>query len=436
MLWLSCKLLQDFLLQQLFTKSESCIFFLLLFQSLWFLLSLGNFYIFSPFSWKLRYKLFFNRCESARDFKHTQRLLCICESSFVIKFTFDCFSIAIIPGNCSNFLQFLQNKVSNYSHIVFNISIVFDCSVEKSDSIVDLIFIRTTVKKTDCSIAWCNNYRWQTDSSFNFYIVIIYCSNSCIVSRCKFLKFRIDSVSYWFEAVCNRFWHLISILLINHLWLYFWFVSCFQNIIFANIFSCVGSNCSHIHELLHIWHHFKQQQFIFEWNWNLFKCFFSMFIIFFSYCLVCLGIGRVFELVHSVSHCSGSIMRHQSKSVALLMKHCLKVWKVCLGLIQVWRPLVSIAFNYKWFEELSHCSISMFCSINYICDSITHKFVSYIQLNFWIQFSHFQEINSFKSVFCWNWLNIASNRCSVLWITCNFCCLVSRICIKSRFFVE
>lgn len=414
----------------------NCIFFLVLFQHLWFLLSLGNFYIFSPFSWKLRYKLFFNRCESARDFKHTQRLLCICESSFVIKFTFDCLSIAIIPGNCSNFLQFLQNKVSNYSHIVFNSSIVFLCSVEKSDSIVDLIFIRTTVKKTDCSIAWCNNYRWQTDSSFNFYIVIIYCSNSCIVSRCKFLKFRIDSVSYWFEAVCNRLWHIISTLLINHLWLCSWFVSCCLNIIFANIFSCVGSNYSHIHELLHIWHHFKQQLFIFEWNWNLFKYFFSMFINVFFDCLVCLGIGRVFELVRFVLHCSGSIMQHQSKSIEQLTKHCLKVWKVCLGLIQVWRPLVSIAFNNKWFEELSLCSVSMFNSINNICDSITNNFVSHIQLILWIDFSCFQEISSFDSVFCRKWLNITSKQRSILWITCNLCRFVSWICVKCRFFVE
>lgn len=149
----------------------------------------------------------FNRCESARDFKHTQWFLCVCESSFVIKFTFDCFSIAIIPSNCSNFLQFLQNKISNYSHIVFNCSIVFLCSVEKSDSIVDLIFIRTTVKKTDCSIAWCNNYRWQTDSSFDFDVVIINSSNSCVVSSRKFLKFRINLISYFFEAVCNRLWH-------------------------------------------------------------------------------------------------------------------------------------------------------------------------------------------------------------------------------------
>ena len=378
----------------------------------------------------------FNRCESARDFKHTQWFLCICESSFVIEFTFDCFSIAIIPSNCSNFLQFLQNKISNYSHIVFNCSIVFLCSVEKSDSIVDLIFIRTTVKKTDCSIAWCNNYRWQTDSSFDFDVVIIYCSNSCIVSRCKLLKFRINLISYFFEAVCNRMWHIISILLINHQQLSFESCLCFQNIIFANIFSCVGSNYSHIHELLHIWHHFKQWLFIFEWNWNLFKCFFSMFIIFSFDCLVCLGIGRVFELVHFASLNSGSIITHQSKSIAQLMKHCLIIWIICLDLIQVWLALVSIAFNYKWFEELSHCSISVLCSINNICDSITNNFVSHIQLNFRIYFSCFQEINSFNSVFRWNWLNIASKCCSVLWITCNFCCFVSWICVKCRFFVE
>ena len=133
--------------------------------------------------------------------------MCICESSFVIKFTFHSFSIAIIPGNCSNFLQFLQHHISNYSHIVFNISIIALCSVEKSDSIVDLIFKWTTVKKTDCSIAWCNNYRRQTDSSLNFDIVIIYGSNSCIVSRCKFWQTAVYCVSYWFEAVCNRICH-------------------------------------------------------------------------------------------------------------------------------------------------------------------------------------------------------------------------------------
>ena len=161
-----------------------------------------------------------------------------------------------------------------------------------------------------------------------------------------------------------------------------------------------------------------------------------MFIIFFSDCSECLGIDLFFEPVHSLLQNFGSAMQRVARSIEHLMKHYLTIWIICLDLIQVWRPLVSIAFNDKWFEELSHCSISILISINNICDSITHKLVSYIQLNFWIHFSHFQEISSFKSVFCWNWLNIASNRCSILWITCNFCCLVSRICVKCCFFVE
>ena len=98
--------------------------------------------------------------------------------------------------------------------------------------------------------------------------------------------------------------------------------------------------------------------------------------------------------------------------------------------------LISIAFNYKWFEELFQCSISFLNSINNVCDWITNNFVSYIQLNLWIDFSCLQEICSFESVFCWNWLNIASKYCSTLWITCNFCRFVSWICIKSCFFVE
>lgn len=433
-LWLSCMLLQDSSLQLWFTMSESWIFFLLSFQHLWFLLSLDSFCISSPFLIWLWNKLLLNWCESARDFEYTQRLLCICESSLVIEFTFHSLSIAIIPSNCSNLLQFLQNNICNNSHIVFNISIIADCSVEKSDSIVDLIFIRTTIKKTDCSIAWCNNYRWQTDSSFDFDVVIVYSSNSCVVSSRKFLKWRIDCVSYWFEAVCC--WHFISILLINLHWLFSEFCLCSLNIIFASISSSVGWDCSHTHELSHISHHFKQQLFIVEENRNSLKYYASMFIIFFFDCLVCLGIGRVFELGRFVLHDFESSMQYLWECFELLSKHYLTAWKVCLGLIQVSRPLVSIAFNYKWFEELSHCSISMFCSVNDVCDSITHKLVSYIQLNLRIQFSHLQEICSFDSIFCWKWLNIASNRCSVLWITCNFCCLISRIWIQCCFFIE
>ena len=359
-LWLSCMLLQDSLLQLWFTMSESWIFFLLSFQHLWFLLSLDNFCISSPFLIWLWNKLLLNWCESARDFKDTQWLLCICESSFVVKLAFHSFSIAIIPSNCSNLLQFLQNNIGNDSHIVFNISIIADCSVEKSDSIVDLIFIRTTIKKTDCSIAWCNNYRWQTDSSFDFDVVIVYSSNSCVVSSRKFLKWRIDCVSYWFEAVCC--WHFISILLINLHWLFSEFCLCSLNIIFASISSFVGWDCSHTHELLHISHHFKQWLFIVEENRNSLKYCASMFIIFFSDCLVCLGIGRVFELVHFASHDSESSMRCLWEYSEQLLRHYLTAWTICLGLIQVSRPfyaqLLSIINDLKNFLIVqSRCSV-------------------------------------------------------------------------------
>lgn len=227
----------------------------------------------------------------------------------------------------------------------------------------------------------------------------------------------------------------ISILLINFHWWFFWFQFCCQCIIFASIFLYVGLDYSHIHEFLHIWHHFKQSLFISEWNWNLFKCFFSMFIIFFSDCSVCLGIAHVFELVRFVLHCSGSIITHQSESVELLMKHCLTVWIVCLGLIQVWRPLVSIAFNYKWFEELTFASISMFCSIDNICNRITNNFVSNVQLFSRIHFPCLQEINSFDSIFCRNWLNIASKISSSASIWWN-AVAVSWIWIQFRFFIE
>lgn len=226
----------------------------------------------------------------------------------------------------------------------------------------------------------------------------------------------------------------ISILLINFHWWFFESRSCCQCIIFANIFSCLGLDYSHIHELLHIWHHFKQSLFIFEWSRNLLKYSFSMFIIFFSDCSVCLGIAHVFELVLFVLHCSESAITHLSESAEQLTKHCLTVWIVCLGLIQVWRPLVSIAFNYKWFEELSFCSVSMFCSINNICDSITNNFVSNIQLFVWIQFSHLQEISSFNSIFCIQWLYVASeqrSRVSIRWNSF----LVSRIWIQCCFFI-
>lgn len=215
MLWLFCMLLQDFLLQLWFIKSGSWIFFLVLFQRLWFLPFQGSFYISSPFYHKLRNKLLiFNWCELARDFKHTKRLLRISESSFVIKFTFHSLSVAIIPGNCSNLLQFLQDKISNDSHIVFNIWIVCLCSVKQSDSIVDLIFIRTTVKKIDCSIAWGNNYRRQTDSILNFDVVIVN-SSKLQISIFDLIHIRFDCVSYFFEAVCCCHF-TFSILLINH----------------------------------------------------------------------------------------------------------------------------------------------------------------------------------------------------------------------------
>lgn len=132
-----------------------------------------------------------------------------------------------------------------------------------------------------------------------------------------------------------------------------------------------------------------------------------MFIIFFSDCLVCLDIVHVSKPVHSVLHYSGSIITHLSVLVERLTKHCLTIWIIYLGLIQVWRPLVSIAFNYKWFEELSFCSISMFCSIYNIYNIITNNFISYIQLFVWIQFSHLQEISSFNSIFCIQWLYVA-----------------------------
>lgn len=143
----------------------------------------------------------FNWCESASDFEYTQWLLCICESSLIIEFTFHSLSVAIIPSNCSDLFQLLKHHISNYSHIVFNIWIVLLCSVEKSDSIVDLIFIRTTIKKTDCSIAWCNNYRWQTDSILDFDVVI---ENSSKLQIWFFdlIHILIDCISNFFEAVC------------------------------------------------------------------------------------------------------------------------------------------------------------------------------------------------------------------------------------------
>lgn len=137
-----------------------------------------------------------------------------------------------------------------------------------------------------------------------------------------------------------------------------------------------------------------------------------MFIIFFSDCSACLGIAHVFELVRFALLYSESAITHLSESAEQLTKHCLTIWIVCLGLIQVWRPLVSIAFNDKWFEELSFCSISMFCSIYNIHNIITNNFVSNIQLFIWIQFSHLQEICSFNSIFCIDWLYIASEQCS------------------------
>lgn len=153
-----------------------------------------------------------------------------------------------------------------------------------------------------------------------------------------------------------------------------------------------------------------------------------MFIIFFSDCSVCLGIAHVFELVRFVLHCSESAITHLSESAEQLTKHCLTVWIVCLGLIQVWRPLVSIAFNYKWFEELSFCSVSMFCSIYNIHNIITNNFVSNIQLFVWIQFFHLQEISSFNSIFCIQWLYVASEQCSLVSIRWNSI-RISWICI-------
>lgn len=380
-------LLQDSSLQLWFTMSESCIFFLLLSQHLWFLFSLDNFCIFSSCWFDYDINLLLNWCESARNFENTKRLLCVCESSFVIKFTFHSLSVAIIPSNCSNLLQFLHHHISDNSHVVFNIRIIALRSVEKSDSIVDLIFERTTVKKTHCSIAWRNNYCWQTDSVFDFYIMIIYGSKFQI-SIFDLIHILIYCVSNFFEAVCNRFCHFnFSILLINHCLWCFWFVFCFQCITFANKILCAGWDYSHIHEFLHISQGFKQSLFIFEWSRNLLICFFSMFINVFSDCSVCLGIGRVFELVHFVSQNSESIITHQSKSIELLMKHCLTVWKLCLDLIQIWCPfyvqLLSTIKDLKNFLFVqSRCSV---LSTIYVIEShttLSHTFNCLSEYNF------------------------------------------------------
>lgn len=227
---------------------------------------------------------------------------------------------------------------------------------------------------------------------------------------------------------------IFSILLINRSQ---WFSEsdlCFQNIICTNIFSCVAANCSNIHELLHISHHFTQRLFISEWNQSLFKCFFSMFIIFFFCCWALAGNFHAIAQVHSVSHDSESTMQHQSKSTARQKKLHLTFSKLCLDLIRIWRPLCSIAFSNKRLEELSLCSISMFCSFYDVRNSITHNFVSYIKLFVWIQFSCLQEINSFKRIFCIQWLYVASKQCSrfSIWRNSMF---VSWIFVQCSFFI-
>lgn len=97
-----------------------------------------------------------------------------------------------------------------------------------------------------------------------------------------------------------------------------------------------------------------------------------------------------------------------------------------LNLIHI---LVSIAFNNKWFEEFSFCSISMFNRINDVCDWIYHNLISHADLLVRIHLLHLQHRSSFDSVFRWKWLNVARKQSSRWWIACNFCCCISWICI-------
>lgn len=129
-------------------------------------------------------------------------------------------------------------------------------------------------------------------------------------------------------------------------------------------------------------------------------------------------------------------MLHLWESIAQPMKHCFINSPPSLGLIRTLRqPLVSIAFNDKWFVEFSLQSISMFHSVHDVSDSIADNFISNIQLLAWIYFSHLQEISSFNSIFCIHWLNITSKNVSALRIRWDST-LASRICIQCGFFIE
>lgn len=91
----------------------------------------------------------------------------------------------------------------------------------------------------------------------------------------------------------------------------------------------------------------------------------------------------------------------------------------CLNKDWIWFTLVSIAFDNKCFEEFSFRSISMFNTINDVCDSIYHNLVSHIHLFVRIHLSCLQHRSSFDSVFRWKWLNIASEQSSRWWIACD-----------------